>query len=439
MHLLPVSKENQSDVRKFKDKLSKSSDNKRDVLVCSEADKFSHSSVCMPSLDSISYTRNSDKSENKSLVYTISVPYKVDGSRSLTQRQRIRSKRNYVSTMKVDVTVKPGNSEAETQNVFTAKGPVDYREIKYDLDPNQVDPLINTSSGENLQDRPILDLSGLTDIQESSAKVEFGEIFSEERKVQYGKLGQFPSNGGDNLLLGNRERSQYYENGLALKQKLFKKKKSKETLASAKSQMVDWLLSNQRQTTGSEDKLLSAKYDHPLSMSTPSLKIKKCSDRQLLNNQRSFERHSFDNPETLNDESPIGDRALKNQRNYDRNSFDSQDVLSANNSQSQSRASPVSGLEPFHYKSDIHKQIGHLPGALKHGDSLLSVDESVGMQKRLSLTGSSLGIPEEELGYLKLAKLVNGPTNLTVSSRKKECHHYPINFDTYCFACWVKF
>ena len=410
--LHPVSSRNQLDEEKLKEHLSKSIHSNGNIHSCSKTEALSQSEADRPALESISYTINRDQTQDKSLVYTIDIPYDLAASRSRTQRRR--KLRKYVSTMSVDITVKPGKSQTGYQSVFTAKGPVDYREIKVDLDPDQEDPRIDNSV--ILHEKHMQELAGLEDIHKQSAKVGDSAILPQNYRELQGTNRRLPSNRSDQLLLGNRERSKYNENDLALKQKVKDKHKSKETLASAKSQMVDWLLSNQRQKDANENTLSPSKYGHPLSMSTPSLKIKRCSDKQLLKNQSSFERRSFDSREILNGENSVGEHRRNYHRNYNGHSFDSADILNPDILQTQSKGSPASSLESFHNKSNLHTQIYLLPSVLKHGDSALSEDESVGVgyNKRVSLSGSSVGLPEEELGYLKLARLVNGPATIMV-------------------------
>ena len=424
----PVSRWKQTGLRKSKEKLSRNTvinlDNDKSVHVCSKSQRVPQNNVDLPSLTSISYTKHDNESKDKSLVYTISVPYKGSSSRSSDdlrsepQGQHVSSKRKFISSVNLDITVKHGKSGKEKKNVFTARGPVDYKEIEPGLEHRLYDPKVNTSHAVDTQRNTNVDvLSDRTNIQKHSAKLTFTEIFPGMGKFQSGDQAQLPGNSNDNLLPGNIYRSNYLRNELALKQRIGREKKSRESLLSAKPQMMNWLLSNQRQNSGVKNKFGSIKQNgHHLSVSTPSLKVKQCSTRQLLHNQRSFERHSLDAEEILNDEHSKKEHTF-GARRYNRNSLDSQDILSGDTSRSQSRGSPVSSQELFQFKSGVHLQKGL--GDMKYEDSLLSGDESVGVQgvqKRSSLVESSLGMQEEHLEYLKLARLVNGPSNLMVNN-----------------------
>lgn len=396
LHPLTVTKLRQTE---SSDKFHKNTVIRRDkndnFHVCSISNKLSANDTDVPSLTSVAYTATNSKPEKKSLVYTVSVPYKGESSRSLSdlrlgsQGQRVVPKRTFLSTINVDVTVKGEKNGIEKQNVFTSKGPVDYRE----LDPCSKDLLSGTSEFSRTTDKHMSfdDLSNLKGFQKQSA----------------GFVNNVPDRHSDDLLLSNRSRSHLVENGIALKHRLRHAKKSKEVLASAKQQMVDWLLSNQQEKMGLKGSPEFMKqYEHPLSMSTPSLKFKQPQSRQLLNNQKSFERHSLDSREQLNEDR---DYVFTGQNKLAKSGLDSEETLHGDNSGSHYRQSHISSQNLFHYKPQRRDLED-----FRCDDSVVSTDESVGVQKQSSLIGSSIGIAEEHLEYLKLARLVNGPSNLAV-------------------------
>ena len=393
LHPLPVSKRKQMDSRV---KLNQNSvirnDRNKNFHVCSVRQKLSPSDTDCPSLTSITYRTTDSEPDNKSLVYTISVPYKGKSSRSLSdlssrsagQGQRILPKRKFVSTMNVDITVQNSKNGAKNYNAFSCKGPTNYQEL--DLDP--CDPLSCDSEFGRTKDNHMTfhELSDLNNFQKQSAKNRHEVLHTYD--------------GDLDLLHSNR--SDFTQNGASLRHKLYHEKKSKEALASAKRQMVDWLLSNQRLNSEMQNSESAKQYGHQLSMSTPSLKVKQFSNKHLLSNQDCLERRSFDSQELLKEgrQSVLGRHSK-----YVRKSFDSQDILNAD-----SRDSPMSSHEFFHYKPQ-----GHFPEDFRCDDSVVSGEECVGPQKRVSLIESSLGTSEDHLEYLKLARLVNGPSNLMVS------------------------
>lgn len=376
------------------------------VHVCSKT--LSQKDNDLPSLTSILYTTRNNNSKNKSLVYTVGIPYRTDHSSSLSDLRSVSDlQRKYISSMKVDVAVKDQKDGKEKKNIFTTVGPVEYQEIDHDLEHAQLDPLGNTSNLVSIENKKS-SIPGLLHFNDIQKNAEFTEMSAGKGQSQYHQSHVQVPHKHEHVLPGDRGMSAYIGNGLALKQKLRKGNKSKESLASAKRQMVDWLLSNQRQNIKIKSRFGATKiYSHPLSMSTPSLKAKWCSDRQLVNNQRSFERHSLDSEEILTSEI-----SRKKYRKCARNSFDSQEILSGDTSCSQSRASLASSQELFPYKSALDSHQKHLSHNWRHEGSLLSEDEDFGEVKRSSLIDSSLGVLEDHLDYLKLARLISGPTNL---------------------------
>ena len=374
-----------------------SNDKNKNFHVCSMRQKLSPSKTDVPSLTSISYRTPDNDPDNKSLVYTLSVPYKGESSKSLSDlRSRSRSghagqrklpKRKFVSTMSINVTTKNDQNGTEKHNVFSCKGPTKYQEL--DLEP--CDPVSYDTEFGRTKDSHMRfqDLSNLNNYSKQSA-----ENKHEMKGTYENDLDLLPSSGS---------RSNFAQNGVSLKHRHNHEKKSKEVLASAKRQMVDWLLSNQRLNTEMQHSESSRQYAHPLSMSTPSLKVKQPSSKHLLSNRNSLERHSFDSRELLRDtRQPV----LGGHNKYERKSFYSEDLLNG----AESRGSTLSSRDSLHYKPQ-----GHVPEDFHCDDSVVSGEECGGGQKRVSLIESSLGMAEEHLEYLKLARLVNGPSNLAVS------------------------
>ena len=396
LHPLPVSKRKQMDSR-FKPNQTSviSNDKNKNFHVCSIRQKLSPSKTDIPSLTSISYRTTDDEPDNKSLVYTLSVPYKGESSKSLSdlrsrtghQGHRKLPKRKFVSTMSINVTTKNDQNGTEKHNVFSCKGPTKYQE----LDPEPCDIIsCDTEFGQTKDSHMrFQDLSNLNNYSNQIAINKHEIIGTNENDLD--------------LLPSNRSRSNFAQNGVSLKHRLNHEKKSKEVLASAKRQMVDWLLSNQRLNTEMQHSESSRQYAHPLSMSTPSLKVKQPSSKHLLSNRNSLERHSFDSRELLTDTRlPV----LGGHNKYERKSFDSEDLLTG----AESRGSTMSSRDSLHYKPQ-----GRIPEDFLCDDSVVSGEECGGGQKRVSLIESSLGMAEEHLEYLKLARLVNGPSNLAVS------------------------
>ena len=397
LHLLPVSKRKQTDSR-FKPNQTSviNNDKNKNFHVCSIRQKLSPSRSDVPSLTSISYRTTDSEPDNKSLVYTLSVPYKGESSRSLSdlrsrsghQGHRRLPKRKFVSTMNINVTTKNSQDGTNKYSVFSSEGQTKFHELN-DLEPLDAYSYDTDFGRTNDSHSRIQNLSDLNTYPRQSAKNRHDDDID--------------------LLPSNRARSNFAQNGVTLKQRLNYEKKSKKVLASAKRQMVDWLLSNQRLNTESQHSEPLGQFAHPLSMSTPSLKMKQTHNKHLLSSRNSLERHSIDSRELRSD---VPQSVLIERDKYERKSFDSEDLLNdAELRDADSRASAMSSRD-----SENKNPQGQIHEDFHCDSSITSGDEYGGVQNRGSLIESSLGMVEEHLEYLKLARLVNGPSNLTVST-----------------------
>lgn len=174
------------------------------------------------------------------------------------------------------------------------------------------------------------------------------------------------------------------------KEEIVIRRKSKEALIAAKSQTADWLLNNDPRAVN---------IGRPNWASTPNLKNKKNYEQGEVKKRRFKKEagHSFD---LLLGEETENDTADHISSDMDKQS--QRTVLSQYSGDGEYRD----------YRLSPHRRphLQHLQG----DSACSSMDESVD-NSRVSMIGSSCGIPEDHLNYLRLARLVNGPSPIMVS------------------------
>ena len=292
-------------------------------------------------------------------------------ARDTAQRSKDRKHSRYVSELKLDIetdneTASVRSSESSVR--IKAVSPVVYRRV--DDSPDDVD--VNQSSLPDCR----LDLSFL-----KNQNIEMSE---------------------------NGKQLEINQNVKNTKESILQRNKSKEALAAARSQTADWLLS-QKLGHGA---ILSNSNSSPWG-STPDLKIRSQftpPNKSRHNRIRKENNHSFDvllhEDDAESHEKQIASSSYMEQRSFD-------------------NGSPITGYEKFEstncntsYKSPPKENIisTNQRPALKyiHGSSASSsLDESM-ESSRPSLVGSSAGVSEDYVNYLRLARLVNGPSPLMV-------------------------
>jgi len=289
-------------------------------------------------------------------------------ARDTTQKSKDRKHSRYVSELKLDIetdneTASVRSSESSVR--IKAVSPVVYRRV--DDSPDDVD--VNQSTLPDCR----LDLS-----------------FLRNQNIENGK--QLEIN----------------QNVKTTKESILQRNKSKEALAAARSQTADWLLS-QKLGHGA---ILSNSNSSPWG-STPDLKIRSQftpPNKSRHNRIRKESNHSFD-VLLHEDDAESHEKQIPGSSYMEQRSFDS--------------GSPITGYEKFEstncntsYKSPPKENTisTNQRPALKyiHGSSACSsLDESI-ESSRPSLVGSSAGVSEDYVNYLRLARLVNGPSPLMV-------------------------
>lgn len=319
-----------------------------------------------PSLDSISYQANKSVI-GRAIVYTVDIPISelrqpikskhTDKVRKLTNDKTTR----FISSVNVSIE-NIGDEESvhssESNVRIKAITPVKYKKVTYDdLDP-ETDDLDKEVEG-------------------------------------HGDSGVCKSQSNDNIdgakhLLSDKDNKSGFV--YKTKEEIITRRRSKEALVAAKSQTADWLLNNGGQS-------LAFSTGRPNWASTPNLKNKKNYDEEAVKKTRFKKEagHSFDlllGEDTENEQSDnISSDVEKQSQNT---------VLS--------RHSVDGDYKEYLTVPSKKPHLRHLQG----DSACSSMDDSVDMSKT-SLIGSSCGIPEEQLNYLRLARLVNGPSPIMVS------------------------
>lgn len=322
----------------------------RHVFVCKK-------NVCMdkentPALSSIRYSQDGKKPD-KSVVYTLTVPVVTDKVEPVSQPSR------YVSS--VSFKLEPKSSDGETYNQgqsskVTQAGERKFQ-VKSDLDISQNDENKN---------------------------------FEHQKSVALDQNQNYSDGGHDGLqhdFTGNVSSSR-------VKEEILEKKRAKEALIAARSHTADWLLNSEKhlQTGTGPSSFLPYKIGRPAWVSTPDLKVKR-NAAHYDNSSRRIKKegnHSFDL--LLQEELETND-----EHSFNRNQFET--------------GHSVDDLDSRQHLTDFDGR-PHL--ADLRGDSACSsMDESVDIS-RPSLIGDSFGMPEDHLNYLRLARLVNGPSLIMV-------------------------
>ena len=330
-----------------------------------------------PSLESIMYQPNRTVI-GKSVVYTVDIPIsqlkqpiKSKAIESVKKSSKSKSAR-YISSVNVSIENIGEEESVHSSDSFVrikSVTPVKYKKVT--RDDLELDPYTN-------------DL----DLEDEGYEVVNSDMCEGNR---------FNGDGVDGL---STERTEKSEDRVGLdvsvvktKEEILSRRRSKEALVAVKSQTADWLLKNDGQSWVCSS-------GRPNWASTPNLKHKKNYIDDDLKKRR-FKKdagHSFDlllGEDTENEQS---DKLSSDMEKQSQNTVLSQHSLEGN----------------YHILGSLPINRPHL----RHlqGDSACSsMDESVDMS-RASLIGSSCGVSEDHLNYLRLARLVNGPSPIMVSS-----------------------
>lgn len=322
----------------------------RHVFVCKK-------NVCTdkentPALSSIRYSQDSKKPD-KSLVYTLTVPVVTDKVEPVSQPSR------YVSS--VSFNLEPKSSDGEKYNKGQSSEVAHAGEIKFQVG----------SDG---------------DISRNDENKNFGH----QKSVALDQNQNYSDGGHDSCPhdhTGNVPSKR-------VKEEILEKKRAKEALIAARSHTADWLLNSEKHLqAGTRASSFSPfKVGRPVWVSTPDLKAKRNAAHydSSSRHMKKEGNHSFDL--LLQEELETSDEHFFSGNQFEIGHSDHD-------------------LDSRQHLTDFDGR-PHL--ADLRGDSACSsMDESVDIS-RPSLIGDSFGMPEDHLNYLRLARLVNGPSLIMV-------------------------
>lgn len=338
-----------------------------------------------------------EKASEKSLVYTVNVPLSpVIENDTPKCSERFR----YVSTLSVkfgDSSEEGSHKQSSIPKVMKV-GPLTFKRVRsvddIDLDPEEIERDASRS------DNGVFYTSDAWKSHNHSADSK--EIVNADNNFPDGRTFN---------------RSNHSENGkksLRDKEKVLEKKRAKDALISAKSHTADWLLrqygsQNISQTGSRSDGGVNSQFKlgRPAWASTPNLKAKRNLKKDDMGRSRRIMPQSQSSFDLLSDETSACSEQTtetdiyRNQQNFSRSMehFDQ------------------AHIDESDLKHDLDELESRQRLAELQGDSnFSSLDESVDVS-RPSLIGSSTGLPEDQINYIRLARLVNGPSLIAVSSR----------------------
>lgn len=320
-----------------------------------------------PSLESISYQQN-QAVVGRSIVYTVDIPLaqlqKPIKMKEVESKPTGAKSSRYISSVNVSIehigeeeSVKSSESSIRIKSV----GPVRYRKLtSHDIGEGDRDA---QNEGDVIIENILPELNSA-----------FLESTQKARKSEKDTGTEIDVDG----------------HVLKAKEDIVIRRKSKEALIAAKSQTADWLLNNDPRAVNT---------GRPNWASTPNLKNKKNYEQGEVKKRR-FKKEAGRSFDLLLGEETENDTADHISSDMDEQSQST--VLSQYS---------VDGKYPD-YQLSPHRRphLRHLQG----DSACSSMDESID-NSRTSLIGSSCGILEDHLNYLRLARLVNGPSPIMVS------------------------
>lgn len=345
-----------------------------------------------PSLSSISYS----PAQEKSVLYTITVPIEYEAKAK--QHTQPPQPPRYVSTICVSLEQKSKDSNEQKQvkcPKVTQVGQATFQKINGESD-------IDTEHSIILPDRldnQLMKENTNSDDSNNSSFFQKQKISAPSTKND-ADLNSSPN--VDRVIRNNdHDFARLVASPCRLKEDVLVKKRAKEALVATNSHTADWLLNTEKHLeTGSRmshSMVSSSRRGRPIWASTPNLKFKRSLTNYEDRDGRRIKRdgnHSFD---VLLDEEP----ATSNYQNSSGNQL--------------AQAYSVDELDSRRHVADLQMDSRrHL--AEVRGDSVCSsVDVSLNASQH-SLIGSSCCVQDDHLNYMRLARLVNGPSLMTVIS-----------------------
>ncbi|XP_060566792.1 uncharacterized protein LOC132725635 isoform X2 [Ruditapes philippinarum] len=361
----------------------------KQVYVCKKNAFDDEDKENKPELSSINYTPTAEI-QDKSLVYTLSVPIETVAIKKNKVEDDQASR--YVSTISVNVERKSSdnnNQKHVPSSKVTQVGHVSFHKVKskseLDIDKSDLK----------------FDAKDTDDISLSSAPKLVG--VSVKQSITHGT--EVVTNNSEHDLCRSASPCR-------AKEIVIEKKRAKERLVAANSHTANWLLSSEQHLKADDQsknsKISPFKIGRPVWASTPNLKVKR--NFTHLDEDENSRRikmegnHSFD---LLLDEEMCTRDGQKLNGNH---------IPSSNSAEE---------LEEFGSRQTFVGITGkpHLYD-LKGDSACSSMDESVEIA-RPSMLGSGCTMPEDHLNYVRLARLVNGPSLITDPSKMPNAKFTP--------------
>ncbi|XP_053385662.1 uncharacterized protein LOC123538351 [Mercenaria mercenaria] len=360
--------------------------------VCADEDKENK-----PALSSISYSPNNEI-QDKSLVYTLTVP--VETVPTENKRKEHSTNSRYISAISVNVERKSSgnNKKPVRSSKVTQVGHVTFQKVKSKSD-RDIDKLDLKDEAEDTENVLQTAAASNLDVNEN---LKYSILSKENQPI---------SQSTPNVCKDSKHDFTRSASPCRAKEIVLEKKRAKEALIAANSHTADWLLDSERHLEAAESSRSSRvspfRMGRPIWASTPDLKFKRSVTQYGDDSSRHIKmegNHSFD---LLLDEEP-GTRS-------------GQKLLGSHIAPAHS----TEQLEELGSRQHLTEAGGKVPlGDLKGDSACSSMDESVEIS-RPSLIGSSFGIPEDHLNYLRLARLVNGPSLITDVSKMPNSRFTP--------------
>ena len=373
--------------------------------LCGKVSSLEDTENVNPALQSITYIPSEQAQSDKSVVYSISVPMVT----KIPRPEPIGQVR-YVSSVKFDI---DSESSADNDSVKSCKikqaGPVLHQKIITDLDIVEGQNIQNVGTDDTNLCRTNLDIVNNEELETKGATSRLPNL--SKGKFTY-LTHELLTNNNDS----SEEQRQLKTNNCSLesvKHRILTKRRSKEALIAANSQTADWLLSNGKQVdaVGKQQHFfktgLQGGIGRPIWASTPDL------NARFLENEKNVKisqsRHIGKSLDIdLDDELNENRFAIQ----MSQQSFSKQTSLD----ESASVCQQPSNLQNYNKQSTPMMQDGrHFAQEMRQSYLPSTIDKGVPADG-ISNIGSSTGMPEEQVQYMKLAKLVNGPSLIVVSS-----------------------